>query len=208
MVPASRPDPVWALAVLSLLGHFFAPLCHQMPSRSPHFAGVAFPVCFRMAGVYLGVLASYLYLAATGGWRRRLPDTGRALACAFAILPLLIDGWGNTLHFWSSPGPLRLLTGLGCGMVLPLLLVPLGQNGPQDPAPSLTSTLPHATGAVWIGLIGLGLTGVLLRPGSMAAFAVLGMAAAAGSALLLGNLIWAARPAGCVFSRREAVRYG
>ena len=199
---------MWALAVLSLLGHFFAPLCHQMPSRSPHFAGVAFPVCFRMAGVYLGVLASYLYLAASGGWRRRLPDTRRAIACAFAILPLLIDGWGNTLHFWSSPGPLRLLTGLGCGMVLPLLLVPLGQDGSQDAAASLAPTLPHATAAVCVGLIGFALTGLLLRPGSMAAFVVLGAAAAAGCGLLLGNLIWAARTAGWEFSRLKAVRYG
>ena len=199
---------MWALAVLSLLGHFFAPLCHQMPSRSPHFAGVAFPVCFRMAGVYLGVLASYLYLAASGGWRRRLPDTRRAIACGFAILPLLIDGWGNTLHFWSSPGPLRLLTGLGCGMVLPLLLVPLGQNGPQYAAPSLAPTLPHATAAVCVGLIGFALTGLLLRPGSMAAFVVLGAAAAAGCGLLLGNLIWAARPAGWEISWLKAVRYG
>jgi uncharacterized membrane protein len=52
---AGRPS-AWTHAVY-LVG---SRVCHQRPERSFHLAGVAWPVCARCSGLYLG--------AAAGGW--------------------------------------------------------------------------------------------------------------------------------------------
>lgn len=171
----------------------FALTCHQLPERSPQFAGVVFPVCFRLAGLYFGVFASYAYLGLTGGWRRQLP-TGSGIAVPMALLPFLIDGWGNTLHLWVSPGGVRALTGLGAGIVLPLLLVPLGVRHPTTSVKGRPPTLSHIAEAVPPALLGSVPLMLLLHPGSVLLFKGLAFVAAAAFVLLTVNLIWAARP--------------
>ncbi len=192
MEPSTEPG--WAVGIVSWLGWVFAPLCHQLPARSPYFAGVAFPMCFRVAGLYFGVLASYAYLAATGGWRRRMPDARTAIGITLAMGPFLVDGWSNTVHLWSSPDPVRALSGVGFGIVLPLLLVPLGSKDPYGGTRASKATVARARAVAWPALIASGLTALLFRPGSLAGFAALAVAAAAGLGLLLGNLALAARP--------------
>jgi uncharacterized membrane protein len=176
------------------LERMFALTCHQLPERSPQFAGVVFPICFRLAGLYFGVFASYVYLGMTGGWRRQLP-TSSGIAVPVALLPFLVDGWGNTLHLWLSSDAVRGLTGLGAGIVLPLLLVPLGARHSATSLNGGRPTLCHLADAMRPALLGIVPLMLLLHPGSVLLFRGLALLAAAAFVLLTLNLIWAARPA-------------
>ncbi len=173
---------------MASLAHLFAWTCHQLPERSPQFDGQVFPLCFRLAGLYLGVFASFVSIGALGSTDKRVSvQTGSAVSAL--LLPLLIDGWGNTLHLWSTGGPLRALTGVSAGIALPLLLL------------TLSTDRPHAR-IRWIGagdavvpsLLGLALLGCLLHPGSGAVFVALAVAAGVGLVLLVANVIWAITP--------------
>src|SRR5262245_18148918 len=115
----------------STLWHLGGLLCHQIPERSPQFEGAVFPMCFRCAGLYFGVLASFGFLAVTGGFRRRLPELRYALWISMLTVPLMVDGFANMFHLWSTAGWVRALTGVGVGLVVPVLLVPLAQ--PSEP---------------------------------------------------------------------------
>src|SRR2546423_13737146 len=163
------------------LDRLLALTCHQLPERSPQYAGIVFPVCFRLAGFYLGALASYVCIAI-------VPRCPRApvraqMTMALALIPFLLDGWGNTLHLWSSPPVVRAFAGLLAGIVLPLFLVP-------------RASIPvTACGSVVIGSF---LLLVLWHPGSLTAFVALAALAAAGFALLVGHL------ARCATQRRLA----
>ncbi len=103
-------------------------MCHQLPERSPHDGAAVFPVCFRCAGLHLGLAASYLGLFFSNGWRARFPSVRLAFVFAAMMLPLMIDGAGNALYFWNSLGWWRGLTGLGVGLALPWLLTPLAHT--------------------------------------------------------------------------------
>ena len=171
---------------MTWLERLFALTCDQLPDRSPHFAGVVFPLCFRLAGLYLGVAASYIAIAASRGWREPL-SVRRGIALVVFLLPFLIDGWANTLHIWSTSGPIRALTGLTAGIALPQLLVSID-------APRVAPGGDLVRPVLWAAGAGLLLIGVLLRPGSPTAFVAIAVVAAAGFVLLLVNLLWAARP--------------
>jgi len=130
--------------VRSILWHVAGLFCHQLPDRSPQFLGSVFPLCFRCAGLYLSVITSFLSLALNGGWRRRLPEVRCAIPISLLSVPLFVDGWANVLGFWSSPGWVRALTGIGVGLVLPVFLLPLAQRAVDSDdgmEPSLTTPL-------------------------------------------------------------------
>ncbi|SRR5712691_409359 len=171
---------------MTWLERLFALTCDQLPDRSPHFAGVVFPLCYRLAGLYLGVAGSYIAVAAGRGWREPV-SVRRGIALGAFLLPFLIDGWANTLHIWSTSGPIRALTGLTAGIALPILLVSID-------APRVAGDVDPVRTLLWAAGAGLLLTGVLLRPGSPTAFVGIAVVAAAGFVLLLLNLLWAARP--------------
>lgn len=124
---------------MSALSEFFSFFCHQLPSRSPHFDGAIFPLCYRCAGLHLGFLVSYLYLAGTGGWTRRLPALESIVAGCPIIAAFLLDGWGNTLRLWDSPGWLRALFGVGVGIMLPMLLLPLAGRSIESLRPTFNN---------------------------------------------------------------------
>lgn len=95
----------------------FASVCHQMPGRSPHIAGVPIAICDRCSGIYLGLVVG----VAVTGWRRRglwavLGQHGRYLLLG-SLVPLGIDWAGPVLGLWAS-GPIsRALTGFLFGSV-------------------------------------------------------------------------------------------
>ena len=97
----------------SALWHLGGLLCHQLPDRSPQFQGAVFPQCFRCAGLYLGLLSSFVVLAVNGGWQRRLPVLRCTLWISLLTVPLMIDGWANMIRLWSTAGWVRALTGVG-----------------------------------------------------------------------------------------------
>lgn len=150
-------------------------LCHQLSARSPHYGEYVFPLCARCAGIQVGLLVSYLWLLASGGMRRRLPPLTTAVAAAFFCAPMLIDGWGNTLGAWSSPDLVRALSGLCCGVTLPLFAVPLAQRNEDTVA--LKPTL-DSLGSILLPLItGVALLAPVLRPFDLPLFQALGLTA-------------------------------
>jgi uncharacterized membrane protein len=165
----------------------FGFVCHQMPARSPQMAELVFPLCFRCAGLHLGLFASYAFLAATGGFDRRLPGQWTGIGASLLLLPILLDGWANGLALWSSAGWLRAATGTAAGVALPLLLTPLAVR-PDVPADALRPTLSRA-GAL---LLPLAAGGVLVLPVTYPVSALLfrtaGAAALAGLLLFILNI--------------------
>ena len=83
------------MSALEFWSQFF---CHQIPERSPHFNRTVFPVCFRTAGLHLGLLASFVYLVLSGGWQRRLPDVKLVIALTVPMTPFVLDSWSNALN--------------------------------------------------------------------------------------------------------------
>ena len=160
----------------SILWHIAGLFCHQLPDRSPQFGGAVFPLCFRCAGLYLGVITNFMFLAMNGGWRRRLPDVLCAISISFLTVPLLVDGWANVLGLWSSPGWVRALTGVGVGLVLPVFLLPLAQRTVEShdtAAPALTAPLALLPPAA----VSLALLWLVVHPMRLVVFQVLAVIA-------------------------------
>ncbi len=110
----------------SILGPFFyslfAPVCHQIPSRSFYLFGHPLAVCGRCLGIYAGFfLGSICYPLIGDFLSARLPR--RALLIAMSI-PIVLDTVGNMLRVWSSPNVIRFLMGLSWGAVLPFYFIP------------------------------------------------------------------------------------
>jgi len=94
----------------------FAPLCHQLPGRSPSLDGVQLAVCDRCLGIYTGVLGG----VATAGWARGLWVRLRAvehLVLLGSLLPLAVDWIGPVLGLWPNEPLSRAATGLLFGVV-------------------------------------------------------------------------------------------
>lgn len=94
----------------------FAPVCHQMPSRSPHIGGVPIAICDRCSGIYLGLVLG----VAVTGWGRSLwtalGQHSRYLLLG-SLVPLGVDWIAPVLGLWQN-GPIsRGLTGLLFGVV-------------------------------------------------------------------------------------------
>jgi uncharacterized membrane protein len=163
----------------------FLPFCHQLPSRSPTYGAIVFPVCFRCAGFYGELLLSYGFLMLYGGRRWSFPGTRLALAAASLTAGLLLDGWANWLGVWNSPPLVRTLTGLAAGAALPILLLPLASRNPV--------AVPGARALACPLCAGLAFLWILLHPVSQALFQLLALACAAGLACLLASLWLACR---------------
>ena len=99
----------------------FAPLCHQLPDRSPHIDQVALAVCHRCYGVYLGFPLAALAMLAF----RRIVVQKRTLKIAlFTTLAILAIDWGGPLVGWfHNTTYSRMITGLCFGVVAGWYLV-------------------------------------------------------------------------------------
>lgn len=165
-------------------------LCHQIPERSPQFQGAIFPQCFRCAGLYLGIVSSFAYLGASGGFRRRLPDLRCSLWICMLIVPLMVDGCANLFHFWSTAGWVRALTGVGVGTVVPLLLVPLVREtlGATDTSqPTLTTPLQLLVPLA----VSITLVWIVANPGRLWVFNMLAVAASCAPAVFIFTFLLA-----------------
>ncbi len=100
---------------------FFAPLCHQIPSRCFFIFGHPLAVCARCLGIYLGFLIGLLICPL---WRSLFLLTlpGKKIFVAFS-LPVLIDVLGNFLHFWESSKLIRCSLGFIWGILLPFYFI-------------------------------------------------------------------------------------
>jgi hypothetical protein len=138
--------------------------------------------------------------------KRRGPRWFADVAVLIAlVLPLAVDGLGNFLSLWSSPGWIRAFTGLAAGVALPLLLNMLVQT-PSPAAsvsnvsmlcyPAFVSRLP-----LWPMIIGSAGIWLLGHPFAAWVFRVLEIAAATGTVLFFVQfmrvgffVIWAPSP--------------
>ena len=169
----------------SALWHLGGLLCHQLPDRSPHFQGAVFPQCFRCAGLYLGLLSSFVILAVNGGYQRRLPDLRSALWVSVLTVPLMVDAWANMIGIWSSAGWVRALTGVCMGLVLPLLLVPLAHQSERGAGDALKPTLSTPAGLLTPLALSLLLLWGVVNPIELWVFNVLAVAASCAPAIFL-----------------------
>lgn len=96
----------------------FAPFCHQQPERS-QVGGATLAVCTRCAGFYLGLAAGGLAAAGWGWLSGPRPTPRWAL---LGLVPLVVDGAGNLLAWWTTPGGIRALTGLLAALPLAFLV--------------------------------------------------------------------------------------
>ena len=179
-----------------MVEHLFQCVCHQLPDRSPCINADVFPLCYRCAGIHLGLFVMMSNLIISRGWQRKFPTPSVAILLALMLLPIWIDGWANGLGLWNTPDFLRYLTGLSVGLSLPLLVVPLCRPPTKAPVSLTISSLRYSmdlVGSFFIGLVFLLLLtqpyGVVLWD-SMAYLAGLGTLSLAALAALVFCTAW------------------
>lgn len=107
-------------------------LCHRITERSFSINGRQFPLCARCSGMYLGVALVVVVMALAGRMRRALlPPTPLMLLLFTFIIIMGIDGLNSYSHFFPNAPHLyqprnwlRLLTGMGTGVAMGLILLP------------------------------------------------------------------------------------
>ncbi len=106
-------------------------VCHRIESRSFFIGGRQTPLCARCSGMYLGMLMSLLYLLRFGR-RTEFPPLKITLPLSLFFLAFGVDGLNSFLQFFPNArglyqpeNYLRLATGAGLGMLVPLFLVPV-----------------------------------------------------------------------------------
>jgi len=118
-------------------------VCHRITSHSFYFGDRPFSFCARCTGQYLGFLWGFLYQIFWSRKRSGFPP--KAILAFMGVLFLIyaLDGFNSVLHLY--PGfqhlslyeplnSLRLFSGLGMGMVVSVIMVPLiGQSILRDP---------------------------------------------------------------------------
>jgi uncharacterized membrane protein len=101
----------------SFLYACFAPICHQIPSRSFFLRGFPLAVCARCLGIYAGFAAGVLFYPFGRGFSApRLP---RLKIFVLVSLPIILDTAGNFFRLWNTGNVLRFLTGFLWGTILP-----------------------------------------------------------------------------------------
>lgn len=103
-----------------ILHSAFGLFCHQVPERSPAVLGTVI-LCYRCLGTFAGLLGAALAGHRASDDRAPLTTSG-AWILSLAFVPLVIDGIANTVEIWSTPGLVRLLTGLLPGASLGILI--------------------------------------------------------------------------------------
>lgn len=96
--------------------------CHQIPSRCYWVAGYLLPVCVRCLGIYLGAFLAVLFYPLYDNIKSTKMPQKKLLILCFA--PIAIDGIAQVLHLYPSPHWLRLLTGVICGSIAMLFILP------------------------------------------------------------------------------------
>lgn len=107
-------------------------VCHRITERSFTIAGRQLPLCARCTGMYLGITLTFVILSLAG--RRRwssLPPPKVLAVFAGLILLFAIDGinsyshfFPNAPHLYTPRNWLRLVTGMGVGLAMGLIVYP------------------------------------------------------------------------------------
>lgn len=168
-----------------------AAVCHRLTARSFTVAGRQLPLCARCTGIYLGVFLSFavLLLAGRSRWGE-LPRTPILLTLLAFIGIMGVDGVNSYTHFfpdfphvYEPRNWLRLVTGMGAGLAMGLILFPaLAQTvwAGRQARPAIRNFKELA------GMVLVGATAVILVLSNQPAIMyVLALASAAGTVLVL-----------------------
>ena len=109
-----------------------AALCHRITARTFVINGRQIPLCARCTGMYLGVALSFVALFLARRERRtNLPPLPILLVLIGFIGVMGVDGVNSYMHFFSNlphvyepRNWLRLLTGMGTGLAMGVLVFP------------------------------------------------------------------------------------
>ncbi|HEV7665344.1 MAG TPA: DUF2085 domain-containing protein [Chloroflexota bacterium] len=104
----------------------------QRPSHSVFLGGEQLPLEARMGGIFLGFLCAVVLVGVLGRARSAQPPGGiLGIACWTLVALTGLDGLnafladGNLPHLYAPNTGLRLLTGLGAGLGLGLMALPV-----------------------------------------------------------------------------------
>ena len=167
----------------------------QRPSHSLFLDGQQLPLEARMGGIFLGFLCALALVAVLGRLRAAQPPHGAlGLACWALVALTGLDGVnaflfdGSQPHLYAPNVVLRLFTGLGAGLGVGLMAIPVVASvvwsRPVDEA-SLEDPIELLGGLALIGLLGaLVLSGAAALLWPIAAAMLAGVMVAFGTANL------------------------
>lgn len=108
-------------------------VCHRIDHRSFHIGDRAFPLCARCTGMYLGALLGLVGMLVMGRGRSASMPPRWLMAILVGFMGLMgIDGinsyshfFPNLPHLYEPQNWLRLVTGMGTGLALATLILPV-----------------------------------------------------------------------------------
>lgn len=108
-------------------------ICHRLTDRSFVINGRQFPLCARCSGMYLGAFIVFLVLWLAGRLRHsQLPPFPILLTLVAFVGLMGLDGVNSYLHFFPNAPHLyqprnwlRLITGVGTGLTMGLITLPI-----------------------------------------------------------------------------------
>jgi uncharacterized membrane protein len=182
-------------------------VCHRISDRSFAIAGRQLPLCVRCTGMFMGVTITFAALLLAG--RRRwayLPPLRVVLVLIGFIGLMAIDGINSYSHFFPNlphvyepRNWLRLLTGLGAGLAMGIILFPaLAQTLWRDQqARPAVANLRELVGVTALAL----LVGALVLTERPTILYVMGLASAAGVLIVMTAINTTAL---LIFTRKDA----
>jgi uncharacterized membrane protein len=110
-------------------------ICAQNPLHSFFPAGQQLPLCSRNTGIYIGFASTFLTLAALGRLRAaQFPARWVLLVLGAAVLFMAEDGFNSLFldlglpHLYQPHNLLRLASGLGTGVAMCAVLLPVANT--------------------------------------------------------------------------------
>lgn len=121
-------------------------VCHRIAERSFFIGGRQMPLCARCTGMYLGMLVGLLFQLPAGR-RTEFPPLKIILPLSILFAAFAVDGVNSLLtsfptapNLYQPSNFLRLTTGAGLGMLVPLFLLPVFNHtlwDSHDPRPAI-----------------------------------------------------------------------
>ena len=99
LIAAASPGPIELVAVAATY-RAGALICHQLPGRSFHIAGVQLPVCARCAGLYAGAAAGAVVAMAWAWGRARARQALRVSLPRFRWVIITVGA--ATVALWAA----------------------------------------------------------------------------------------------------------
>ncbi len=138
-------------------------ICHRIASHSFLINGMPMPLCARCTGIYLGVIVSFFITFASGRTRAsRLPPLSVNIVLGLFVVAMGIDGVNSYISFfpgahqlYASSNPLRLITGMFCGITMFNLVFPVF-NGVVWRAPANERVINNLRELLGIGAVAVG----------------------------------------------------